>query len=69
VRESAEECVLVVAAKADFDVTLSATAVAGDPVVLVGDGFAENFGSGIRLAGVGPSFTAFQLPGIATGGF
>ncbi|CAN5229917.1 maltodextrin glucosidase [soil metagenome] len=69
VRESAHESVLVVAAKADFDVTLSATAIACYPVLLVGEAFADNFGSGIRLAGSGPSFTAWQLPGIATAAF
>jgi alpha-glucosidase len=64
VRESADESVLVVAARSPYDVTLSATAIAGDPVPLFGPGQAENFGSGIRIAGDGPSFSAWSLPGI-----
>ena len=69
VRESAEESVLVVAARSGFDVTLPATAVAGDPVRLYGGSFAENFGSGIRIYGHGPSFAAWQLPGIGLPAF
>lgn len=64
VRESAAESVLVVAARSDFDLTLSATALAGDPEPVWGVASAENFGSGIRLHGAGPSFSAWTLPGI-----
>jgi alpha-glucosidase len=64
VRESADECILVVAARSAYDVTLAATAIAGEPVVVFGSGSADNFGSGIRISGDGPSFTAWSLPGI-----
>ena len=60
VREHADECVLVVAARAVFDVELPANAFAGTPELLWGEADV----AGTRLSGTGPSFTAWQLPGI-----
>ena len=65
VREHAEESVLVVAARATFDVLLEPTAVAGSPTVLLGGAVATRDAAGLRLAGTGPSFTAWHLPGVA----
>lgn len=60
VREHADECVLVAAARGPFDVTLAPDAVAGIPRRLWGSSVAE----GPRLWGDGPSFTAWSLPGV-----
>jgi alpha-glucosidase len=64
IRESAEESVLVVAARSDFAVTLPFSAFTGEPVVLVGAATAAYVPEGIRLEGAGPSFTAWALPGV-----
>ncbi len=64
VREAAEESVLIVAARAAYSVDLEPGAVAGAPVRVFGSGVAEPGGSGVRLHGSGPSFTAFVLPGV-----
>jgi alpha-glucosidase len=65
VRESAAECVLLVAARDDYQLSLEANAIAGTPVPLFGDGTAQfDPAVGLVLRGVGPSFTAFALPGI-----
>ncbi|MDQ1555138.1 MAG: alpha-glucosidase [Actinomycetota bacterium] len=65
VRESSEECVLVVAARSGFDVTLPASAAPGPLTWLFGETDAERQPDGsLRLYGVGPSFTAWQLPGV-----
>jgi len=65
VRESAAECVLLVAARDDYELTLAANAVAGVQAVLFGPGEAEfDPAVGLVLRGAGPSFTAFQLHGI-----
>ena len=64
VRESAEESVLVVAARADFEVTLPRFAVAGHPVTLYGEVGAITSPEGLTLSGSGPAFGAFALPGI-----
>lgn len=60
VREHPAESVLVVAARADFDLTLPVHSVAGRAHRLFGPAHAE----GMRLSGTGPSFTAWQLPGV-----
>ncbi|MHB1172218.1 MAG: glycoside hydrolase family 13 protein [Lacisediminihabitans sp.] len=74
IRESADESVLVVAARADFDVTLPVGAAPSpEPVALrkgtqgalFGDAAFEPTADGIRLAGHGPSFTAWELPGAS----
>jgi alpha-glucosidase len=66
VRESAAECILLVAARGDYELTLAANAVAGVPATLLGAGEAEFDPTvGLVLRGDGPSFTAFALPGIA----
>ena len=65
VRESAAESVLIVAARADFDLTLEAHSVAGHPVAIFGDGAALMTAGGLHLSGSGPSFTAFALPGVS----
>ena len=79
VRESAEESVLVVAARAEYSVDLGPDAVAGEPERVFGSGEIETSAveksgaeatgakasdAGIRLRGSGPSFTAFVLPGV-----
>lgn len=66
VREHHDESVLVVAARGDYDITLSPGAVDGVATVLFGSGSAGPADdSGLRLRGTGPSFTAHALPGIA----
>jgi alpha-glucosidase len=66
VRESAAECILLVAARDDYELTLAANAVAGMPSLLFGPGEAEfDPAIGLVLRGSGPSFTAMLLPGIA----
>ena len=62
VREHAEECVLVVAARAAFDVEVE---LDGHPELLWGETEATNS----RLRGDGPSFTAWRLPGIVLPAF
>ena len=65
VRESAEECILLVAARDDFDLSLEANAVAGIAERLFGSGVAEfDPAIGLVLRGRGPSFSAWLLPGI-----
>jgi alpha-glucosidase len=65
VRESAAECILLVAARDDYELSLEANAIAGVPVSLFGDGTAQfDPAVGLVLTGNGPSFTAFALPGI-----
>ncbi|WP_213815576.1 glycoside hydrolase family 13 protein [Glaciihabitans sp. dw_435] len=72
VRESVDESVLVVAARSGFDVTLPASAAPGELGHLFGHTHAERADDGaLRLYGEGPSFAAWQLPGVdlATVGF
>ena len=64
VRETAEQIVLVVAARDGFDVTLPPHAIAGLPVTLFGEMVAVQTSGGLRLSGSGPAFGAFALPGI-----
>jgi alpha-glucosidase len=65
VRESAAECILLVAARDNYELSLEANAVAGAPVSLFGGGTAQfDPAVGLVLTGTGPSFTAFALPGI-----
>jgi alpha-glucosidase len=65
IRESAAECILLVAARDDYELSLEANAIAGTPVSLFGDGVAQfDPAVGLVLSGKGPSFTAFALPGI-----
>lgn len=65
VREDSGSSVLVCAARAAFDLTLPATAVAGRPERLYGAGEAErDQDRALRLRAPGPSFTAWALPGI-----
>ncbi|MCU1550025.1 MAG: hypothetical protein JWR36_585 [Glaciihabitans sp.] len=65
VRESADECILLVAARDHFELSLEANAVAGVPARLFGDGVAEfDPAVGLVLRGEGPSFSAWRLPGI-----
>ncbi len=64
VRESAEECVLVVGARSDFRVELGADAIAGAPETLWGSVSAVRSAAGLVLSGEGPAFGAFGLPGI-----
>ncbi len=62
IRESDEESVLLVAARADFDVTVP---VVGDAGLLFGSILAEKQPGALRLSGTGPAFGAWQLPGLA----
>jgi alpha-glucosidase len=65
VRESVDECILLVAARDDYELSLEANAVAGIPAALFGAGSASfDPAIGLVLRGVGPSFTAYALPGI-----
>ncbi|WP_240034870.1 glycoside hydrolase family 13 protein [Glaciihabitans arcticus] len=62
VREHADECVLVVAARAAFDVEVE---LDGHPELLWG----ETDATDSRLWGDGPSFTVWRLPGIVLPSF
>jgi alpha-glucosidase len=66
-REDAAESVLLVAARAGFDVLLPVDAVGGADVAssLFGHGELEASEVGIRLRGSGPMFAAWALPGVA----
>ena len=61
VRESADESVLVLAARGDVDVTLPASAFAGTGERLIGSATLD--GTTVRSTGMG--FTAWLLPGVA----
>lgn len=61
VRESADEIVLVLAARGDVDVTLPASAIAGRGERLIGSATLD----GTRVRSTGMAFTAWQLPGVA----
>ena len=65
IRETAEESILVIAARGAYDTSLPAYAFAGIPRSLYGNATVERGGAGIRLWGSGPSFSAFALPGVA----
>jgi alpha-glucosidase len=65
-RESSEECVLLLAARADFDVVLDARELNGAAEPLFGTAEFTVADREIRLSGVGPTFAAWQLPGIET---
>jgi alpha-glucosidase len=60
VRESVDETLLVVATRADADVTIAPEG--GEPTVLFGTLTATASPSGIRLRGSGPSFGVWRLP-------
>jgi len=61
IREHSAESVLVVAARADFDVELPADAVAGPAELVFGQ---AEFDGSTRLRGTGPAFAAWVLPGV-----
>lgn len=65
VRETAEECVLVCAARADVDIALPPAAIAGAAVRLTGEATLTD----ARIRSTGMSFTAWALPGIAAPAF
>lgn len=62
VREDPTESILVVAARADFDVLLSPDAIAGAPAAsrLFGQAILSDDADGIRLSGSGPAFAVWQ---------
>ena len=66
VRETGEESVLVLAARASGAVSLPAGALAGADAAtrLIGDAELVGTAAGIRLTTPGPSFTAWALPGV-----
>ena len=63
IRESPDESVLLLAARADFDIVLSGLP-AGE--TLYGTVTAERVDAGLHLSGTGPAFGAWQLPPTAT---
>ena len=63
IRESRDESVLLLAARADFDIVLAGLPV-GEP--LYGTTTAQRVDGGLRLSGTGPAFGAWQLPPPAT---
>ena len=65
VRETAEESILVCAARADADIALPASAIAGDAVRVTGEGELAD----ARIRSRGMSFTAWSLPGVALPAF
>jgi len=69
VRESAEECVLVVAARSGFDFRVEADFSIDDAEQLLGTASLAASGTTMHLAGHGPSFSAWQLPGITLPAF
>jgi alpha-glucosidase len=64
VREHADECVLVAATRAGFDLTLPRHSAPGEPLSLFGDATAMVDAAGLHLSGTGPSFNVWQLPGV-----
>ena len=66
VRETVEESVLVLAARAPGAVSLPPGALAGADAAtrLLGDAELSGSTGGIRLTAPGPSFTAWALPGV-----
>ncbi|MCI4656265.1 glycoside hydrolase family 13 protein [Cryobacterium zhongshanensis] len=66
VRETADESVLVLAARASGAVSLPAGTLAGAVAAarLIGDAELIGAAAGIRLEAPGPSFTAWALPGV-----
>lgn len=64
IRELAEESILVIAARSDFDISLPANAFCGIPAPLYGVATVQRDPARIRLRGPGPSFSASALPGI-----
>lgn len=66
-REDEFETILVVAARADFDVRLHADAVGGvqSATRLFGSAALSTDEDGIRLSGDGPAFAVWQLAGVA----
>lgn len=60
VREHEDESVLIAASRTAFDITLDDSAVAGAGEALFGSATFD----GSRASGAGPSFTAWQLPGV-----
>ena len=69
VRESADESILIVAARSDVDILLEPDAVAGvtDAVPLFGEGELLASEDGIRVQAQGPVFLAWSLRGIPVG--
>ena len=66
IRETADESVLLLAARADFDLNLDRAVVgAGAPESLFGAVSAALTAAGLRLSGAGPAFGAWKLPGQA----
>jgi len=65
IRETAEESILVAAARADFAITLTKNTVTGEATPLYG---AAEFEEG-RIRGAGPSFTVWALPGVRVARF
>jgi alpha-glucosidase len=61
IREATEECVLVVAARSGFDIEFAEASFSGEPMRIYGSASLD----GTRVHGMGPSFSAWQLPGIA----
>lgn len=69
VRESEQESVLLLATRAGADVllpvgVLPSAGVSGALPALVGPALATVAGDGLRLVATGPSFTAWELPGV-----
>jgi alpha-glucosidase len=64
IRDHADECVLVAATRAGFDLTLPRHAAPGEPLALFGDATAVVDATGLHLSGTGPSFNVWQLPGV-----
>ena len=60
VREAVDESVLVLAARADVDVTLPTGAITGAGERLIGTGTLD----GVRVRSTGMAFTAWRLPGV-----
>lgn len=64
IRESADESVLVLAARSDFEFSIRADAASGTPTRSYGTATAEPGDTSLRLSGTGPSFTVWTLPGV-----
>jgi alpha-glucosidase len=64
IRETAEECILIVASRSSFSIELPAGSIAGEATTLYGEAELTMKHSTCILSAVGPGFSAWSLPGV-----